>query len=107
MCGQFTYARTFKVDALILHIDANACTIVAAHRPIAGYMPAMTMSFRVQDAAELKNLTPGTRVQFDVENSLAKRIRRIETTDPDLIRPLCRSVHNYRSSRLSISSAER
>jgi protein SCO1/2 len=80
-------ARTRKVDALILKIDAAERTIVAAHRPIAGYMPAMTMPFEVRDAAELQGLTPGSRIQFELKGNFATRIRKIAIADPDLIRP--------------------
>lgn len=41
--------------------------MVVAHRPIANYMPAMTMAFRVGRGVDLEHLTPGTRVQFDLE----------------------------------------
>jgi protein SCO1/2 len=54
-------------------------------------MPAMTMPFRAREKAELVGLSPGTRVQFDLEiaaeGRLASHIKKIATADPDLIRP--------------------
>ncbi len=41
--------------------------MVVAHKPIANYMPAMTMEFRVGRGVDLGHLTPGTRVRFDLE----------------------------------------
>jgi protein SCO1/2 len=79
-------ARTFRVDALIIRVDADERLFIAAHRPIAGYMPAMTMSFRVRDGAELAELSPGTRVQFEIEGGFARGIRKLAVADPDLIR---------------------
>jgi protein SCO1 len=84
-------ARSVKVDALIVSVDPGAQTITAAHRPIAGYMPAMTMPFRVRDAGELAGLTAGTRIEFELERSaegsFARHLRKIAPADPDLVRP--------------------
>jgi protein SCO1 len=80
-------ARARKVDALVLSVDVAERTVLAAHRPIAGYMPAMTMGFQVRDAGELKDLTPGTRIEFELDGNVARRIRKIATADLDLIRP--------------------
>jgi protein SCO1/2 len=86
-CASLLEARTFKVDALILRVDMSQRIFVAAHRPIPGYMQAMTMPFRVTDAGQLSGLTPGTRIEFELDRGVAKRIRKVANTDPDLIRP--------------------
>jgi protein SCO1 len=84
-------ARSFHVDAIVIRVNPVERTLIAAHRPIPGYMPAMTMPFRVKDSAELEGLTSGTRVEFDLdiraEGSIARRIRKVAAADPDLIRP--------------------
>ena len=41
--------------------------MVVAHKPIDNYMPAMTMAFRVGREVPLEQLTPGTRVGFDLK----------------------------------------
>ena len=73
-------ARTYPVDGVVVALDPVARTMLVSHRPIANYMGAMMMPFRVADPAELARLRPGARVQFDLEvgrnRSLARRIRR-------------------------------
>lgn len=73
-------ARTYSVDGVVVAVDPVARTMLVSHRPIANYMGAMMMPFRVADAGELAKLRPGARVQFDLEvgkdRSLARRIRR-------------------------------
>jgi len=56
------HARTWPVDGIVIAADPVARTILVSHRPIANYMPAMAMPFRVEDGAQLKNLHPGDRV---------------------------------------------
>jgi protein SCO1/2 len=79
------------VDALVLKVNPGESAFVAAHRPIPGYMPAMTMALRVRNASELTGLEPGTRVEFDLSSgrkgNFAQRIRKKAVADPDLVRP--------------------
>jgi protein SCO1/2 len=84
-----TSARSVKVDALVIRVDRAENIIIAAHRPIPGYMPAMTMPFRAKDPGDLEGLTAGTRIEFEFETTkaVARGIRKIATADPDLIRP--------------------
>ncbi len=53
--------------------------MVVAHRPIEHYMPAMTMAFRVGSGVDLGQLTPGTRVGFELKvgkrASIAQKVR--------------------------------
>ncbi len=53
--------------------------MVVAHKPIANYMPAMTMAFRVARGVEMEHLTPGTRVEFELEvrkqDSVARKVK--------------------------------
>jgi protein SCO1/2 len=84
-------ARSHQVDAVVLSVDAAGRTFVAAHRPIAGYMGAMTMSFRTHETDALSGINPGARITFTLDaradGNIARRIRKVAAADPDLIRP--------------------
>jgi protein SCO1 len=73
-------AHTYAVDGIVLAVDPTARTMLVSHRPIAHYMPAMAMPFRVEDAGVLAGLHPGARVAFDLvvdgRGSLARNVRR-------------------------------
>lgn len=77
--------RNYTVDGIVVAIDAASRTMLVSHRPIAHYMPAMMMPFRVENAAELQSLHPGARIQFDLaagkQQSLARHVR--PTGEPD------------------------
>ncbi|MCX7673207.1 MAG: copper-binding protein [Thiobacillaceae bacterium] len=50
----------------VRRVDRDAGRITLRHGPIASLgMPAMTMAFRVQDAAWLEGLRAGDRVRFE------------------------------------------
>jgi protein SCO1/2 len=79
--GILLAVRTFSVDGVVVAVDPAARTMLVSHRPIAGYMGAMTMPFHVEDAAELAGLTPGTRVRFDLAVSRDRTVaRRVAVT---------------------------
>ena len=59
-------ARTFQVHGQIRGMDPVDKTIRISHEEIPNYMPAMTMSLPVKDAALLKNLAVGDNVQFEL-----------------------------------------
>ena len=86
------FAHTYAVDGIVVATDSAARTMLVSHRPIAHYMPAMMMPFRVPDAADLAALHPGLRIQFDLEvtksQSIARHIR--PTGDPDAAVPTAR-----------------
>jgi len=49
-------------------VDAKAGKVNISHEPVPALgWPAMTMDFRVGDAAELKQLKPGDRVSFEIQ----------------------------------------
>ena len=50
----------------MLQVDRAQRTVVVSHREIAGYMPAMAMSFRVEQPAQLETLSPGSRIEFQL-----------------------------------------
>ena len=82
-------ARVYPVDGIVVAVDPAARTMLVSHRPIARYMPAMMMPFRVADTAILRSLHPGARIRFDLSvsksESLARNVRL--TGDPDAALP--------------------
>jgi protein SCO1/2 len=74
-------AKTYPVDGIVVAVEPEQSSITVSHRPIPKLMPAMTMSFRLLDPAEIHGLHPGSRVQFElvVENGVS-RARHIRTT---------------------------
>lgn len=73
-------AKLFTVDGIVVAVDPTARTMLVSHRPIDKYMPAMMMPFQVADVEDLKPLSPGARVEFELvvekERSFARRIRK-------------------------------
>jgi protein SCO1/2 len=82
-------AKTFSVDGIVVAVDSAARTMLVSHRPIPKYMPAMTMPFRVERAADLDGLYPGARVRFDLvvgkDRSVARRV--VKTADGEIPPP--------------------
>lgn len=74
-------AERYRVDGLLLDVDVTTRTILVSHRPIAGFMPAMTMPLRVQNARELVPLYRGARVTFELvvsgTESYARKVRKV------------------------------
>lgn len=55
-------------DGEVRKVDKDARKITLKHGPLQSLdMPAMTMVFRVKDAAMLEQLKPGDKVQFTAE----------------------------------------
>jgi len=85
------FAKTYPVDGIVLAVDPAAHTMLVSHRPIAKYMPAMVMPFRVESANDLAALYPGARVQFDLEigkqHSLARHVRKAAGADVEIAPP--------------------
>jgi protein SCO1/2 len=82
-------AKSFSVDGIVVAVDPAARTLLVSHRPIAKYMPAMMMPFRVEQAGELDGLYPGARVHFELvigrSSSIARRV--IKTGDGEIPPP--------------------
>ncbi len=72
-------AKHYKVEGLVLQTDLSQRTILVSHRPVDGYMPAMTMPFHVAPHEDLSKLAPGWRVNFDLyvdkHTSIARHLR--------------------------------
>lgn len=65
-CGETADERVFHVRGVIQELPADDPTkVIIDHEEMPGYMNAMIMPFRVQDAAELEGLEPGAVVTFD------------------------------------------
>ena len=63
----------------MLRVDPVAQTMLVSHRAVAGVMPAMVMPVRVERARDLAALTPGARIEFELHNNAARRIRVVNT----------------------------
>jgi protein SCO1/2 len=57
-------AERRDVRGLVLKVDSKVGVITVSHEPIAGYMDAMVMPFAAERPTDLKNVTPGDRIQF-------------------------------------------
>jgi protein SCO1/2 len=58
-CSREPEARTYQLKGQILAVSAATNYLLVAHEDIPGFMPAMTMSYTVKDAALLKDRVPG------------------------------------------------
>ena len=85
------FGKTYPVDGIVLALDPAARTMLVSHRPIARYMPAMVMPFRVEQPGDLAPLYPGARVQFDLvisnHHSLARNLRKADGPDAKIAAP--------------------
>jgi Cu/Ag efflux protein CusF len=63
------YAQSAMVDGTVTKIDASASKITLKHGPMKKFDmdDGMTMVFRVQDAAMLKQVKVGDKVKFDAD----------------------------------------
>jgi protein SCO1 len=58
-----TNVRTFQLQGVVKELPADGGTVVIAHEAVAGYMPAMTMPFKVKAPSELTGLRVGEKVR--------------------------------------------
>ena len=75
-------ARSYPVDGLVVSVNPPVLTV--AHRPIKGYMPAMTMDFRAASPQELESVRVGKRVRFEFRDGLARGIRIVAPDEKDM-----------------------
>jgi protein SCO1/2 len=61
-CGRQPEARRYDVRGQILGVDPARQEVLMKHEDIEGFMPAMTMPYRVQDPALLEGKQPGDLV---------------------------------------------
>ena len=79
-------ARSHVVDGLVVSVNPPGFTV--AHRPIPGYMQAMTMDFRAASVRDLDNVRPGMRVKFELQDQVARGIRVIAPDEKDMPAPV-------------------
>jgi protein SCO1/2 len=72
--------RSFAVSGVIKEIRTDSRTVSVQHEAVAGYMPAMTMPFKVRESNELAELHAGDRISFRL------RLRDTESWIEDIIR---------------------
>ena len=56
--------RSFEARGVIKELETDSRTVLVQHEAVAGYMPAMTMPFKVLDSDELAGLRAGDRISF-------------------------------------------
>jgi protein SCO1/2 len=61
------FAHRYTVEGVVVETHPELRQMVVAHRPIDNYMPAMTMAFQVGPGVALEQLSPGTRVSFELK----------------------------------------
>jgi protein SCO1/2 len=54
--------KTFPIRGKIVSVDAAKGSVLLSHEAIPGFMEAMTMSYKLKDAAVLSELHPGDRI---------------------------------------------
>jgi protein SCO1 len=77
--------RSFLARGVVRTLGADGQTVVVRHEEIPGFMPKMTMEFNVRNTNELRGLTTGDAITFNVkateEDSWIENIRRAGTND--------------------------
>jgi len=72
-------AKRYAVEGLVIRVDPAQRTMLVSHRAIAGYMPAMTMPFKVAPEEDLSKVAPGTRLDFQLRvgkrESIARKLK--------------------------------
>lgn len=61
-CSRGPEARQYELTGQVLGVKADEREVLIEHEDIKGFMPGMTMPFRVNDAALLKGIEPGDLV---------------------------------------------
>jgi Cu(I)/Ag(I) efflux system protein CusF len=56
---------------VIEEVDAEAATVQINHEEIKGYMPPMSMPYKVKDKSLLEQVKTGDKVDFTIEDSSA------------------------------------
>jgi len=65
-CGGGEETRTFSVRAQVVRVVDGGRSLVVDHEDIPGYMDAMQMTLRVQDAAASEGLERGDKVRVQL-----------------------------------------
>src|SRR6266550_3740863 len=82
-------ATRYRGQAMVLRVDPPNQTVLLSHRAIPNYMPAMIMPFHVPRVQELRDLAPGSQVDFDLvvrkHGSYVERMRERGRSDDPLL----------------------
>src|SRR5258708_38194673 len=54
--------KRYPIKGKVLAVDMTDRTVTIAHEDISGYMPAMTMPFKIKNDADLQMVKPGDQV---------------------------------------------
>ena len=65
-CARPQPVERYRVRGTVVSVDADAARVTVAHLDVPGYMPAMTMPFRVKDTQMLGALAPGRTITADL-----------------------------------------
>lgn len=65
-CGRADQPRIFHGEGLITDLDVNQNTVTIKHQEIKGFMPAMTMPFKVKPPVSLAGFSRNDRVRFEL-----------------------------------------
>ena len=65
-CTFTSCARRFPLEGLVVAVRPELREVVVSHKAVDGWMPAMTMPFRVSPQ-QMAGLYPGARVDFEIE----------------------------------------
>ena len=69
MASHAPAGKVALVDGTVKKIDQAGGKVTLAHGPLTNLdMPAMTMAFKVKDAAWLQQMQPGQKIRFMADN---------------------------------------
>jgi Cu(I)/Ag(I) efflux system protein CusF len=71
-------AETPLTDGVVKKVDKSTGKVTLSHGAMPGGMPAMTMSYRVKDAAWLDKMKPGQKIRFAVDPADDMTVLRFE-----------------------------
>lgn len=81
-CG-LSQTEVYEVQGVIESVDPPRLQVRIAHQEIPDFMPAMTMSFDVENATVLDGIRPGDRVRFVLRRGgTLLVVTEIEVTEP-------------------------
>jgi len=65
-CGRSPERQTYALSGTVVSVDAGGGRMTIAHDEIPGYMPAMTMPFRVREDWVIQAVSPGATITADL-----------------------------------------
>ena len=76
--------RKYSLEGRVVSKNSSTSEITVAHGDIPGFMPAMTMPYRVKQALELETIQPGDKITADIvfsENGSEYWLENVRITD--------------------------